>query len=110
MKNFTEKIDGRTKGSRRWHHLFSEYLSHTGTLSGRHHTADRSAAKQAATLTLLLEKMDAQNIRGEAVNPEAYSRASNSLERLFNFLGIGKEEPKPDPLQPLKKHLEEKTN
>jgi hypothetical protein len=108
MKNFPEKVDGRTKASRRWHELFSEYLAHRGPFQGRHATADRSAAKQAATLTLLLEKMDSQLIRGESVNPEAYARTCNSLERVLNFLGIGKEEPKPDPLKPLQDHLTRK--
>jgi hypothetical protein len=110
MKNFSEKVDGRTKASRRWHQLFSEYLAHRGPIQGRHTTADRSAAKSAATLSLLLEKMDAQLIRGESVNPEAYARTCNSLERLFNFLGIGKEEPKPDPLKILQDHIKEKKN
>jgi hypothetical protein len=110
MKNFSEKVDGRTKASRRWHQLFSEFLAHTGTLQGRHHIMDRAAAKRAATLTLLLEKMDAQLIRGEAVNPESYARTSSALERVLTQLGVLEEELKPDPLKALQDHIKEKKN
>ena len=106
MKDFFGQVDGRTKTSRRWNTLFSEFLAHTGTLQGRHHIMDRATAKRAASLTLLLEKMDAQLLRGESLNPEAYSRTSSALERVLTQLGIL--EPEPEPRKPTLKDLLDK--
>ncbi len=96
MKNF-EGVDGRTKPARRWHKLFSEFLAHTGTLQGRHNEMDRAAAKRAASLTLMLEKMDSQLLRGEFVNPESYSRTSSAFERVLTQLGVLEPEPEKKP-------------
>lgn len=85
--------DRRKKPFRRWHKLFSEFLSHTAKLQGRHGIMDRAAAKRAASLSLMLEDMDTKLLKGEFVNPEAYSRTSSSLERVLTQLGVLEPEP-----------------
>jgi hypothetical protein len=108
MRHFPEiESDGRKKPARRWHKLFSQFLAHTGKFQGRHAEMDRAAAKRAATLSVMLEKMDSALLRGEQINPEAYSRTSNSLERVLCQLGV-MEDPKPDPLKTLQAHIAKK--
>jgi len=80
-------VDNRTKPARRWRGLFSTYLNANKPPGGPndHH---RNAAKRAASLTLLVEKMESDLVAGRQVDAAVYTRTLNTLNRYLASLGL----------------------
>lgn len=73
-------VDGRSSSARRFRDLM---LSFGGELGGIENLTEgeRSLVRQAATITIRAEQLQAAIVRGEAVNPDELIRLSNTARR-----------------------------
>jgi hypothetical protein len=80
--------DGRGPWSRRYYDLVSLYVN--SDLGGRANVGEGQLAllKRACTLQIELEAMDGRLSLGQPVDLDLYQRASNSLRRLLESLGL----------------------
>jgi hypothetical protein len=81
-KRTIEGIDGRSAGARRFRDLMESFASDLGGLRSLNE-AERSLIKQAASVTIRAEQLQAAIVRGEAVNPDELIRLSNTSRRLL---------------------------
>lgn len=81
-KRSLEGIDGRSAGARRFRDLMESFGSDLG---GLHQLteAERALVKQAASVTIRAEQLQAAIVRGEAVDPDELTRLSNTSRRLL---------------------------
>lgn len=77
-----EGIDGRSAGARRFRDLMESYGTDLGGLQHLSE-AERALVKQAASVTIRAEQLQAAIVRGEAVNPDELIRLSNTSRRLL---------------------------
>ena len=91
-----EGIDGRSPIARRFRDLVSSFAHDLGGMV-QLSEADRALVKQAASLTVLSEQLQAAIVRGEPVDPDSLIRLTNTARR--TLAGIRrKEQPKPPAL------------
>lgn len=77
-----EGIDGRTPGARRFRDLIDSFASDLGGAQDLSE-AERALVKQAASVTIRAEQLQAAIVRGEAVDPDELIRLSNTSRRLL---------------------------
>lgn len=85
-------VNGRTALARRYRDLVEALTEELGGDLGE---SDRLQVRNAATLQLHAEDLTARMVRGEAVDPEAISRASNGATRALAALRRRKAARKP---------------
>jgi hypothetical protein len=86
-------VDGRSANARRFRDLIDAFSRDLGGMS-QLSEADRSLVRQAATLTVRSEQLQAAIVRGEPVDPDELIRLTNTARR--TLAGIRrKEQPKP---------------
>lgn len=86
-------VDLRSKQGRRWRDVYSDAMRETG---GRHETL----CKQAATLIVQRERMDAALARGEDVDVSLLIKLAGAINRTLTRLGLDAEhEPAEDGTQ-----------
>lgn len=78
--------DGRSRGSRRFRDLFKQYLQRT---RGQH----EDMCKQAASLVMQRELLDAAMVRGEHVDVLTLTRLSGAINRTLAKLNLLTGEP-----------------
>jgi hypothetical protein len=81
-KRTIEGIDGRSAGARRFRDLMESFASDLGGLRNLNE-AERSLIKQAASVTIRAEQLQAAIVRGDDVNPDELIRLSNTSRRLL---------------------------
>ena len=79
-------VDDRSRSARRFRDLYHGYLEQTG---GEHD----ELCRQAATLVLQRERLDAAVVRGEPVDPSHLVRLAGSINRTLAKLGFVAGEP-----------------
>src|SRR5687768_11729967 len=85
-------VDGRSANARRFRDLVDAFSRDLGGMS-QLTEADRSLVRQAATLTVRSEQLQAAIVRGEPVDPDELIRLTNTARR--TLAGIRrKEQPK----------------
>jgi undecaprenyl pyrophosphate synthase len=77
-----EGIDGRTPSARRFRDLIESFSCDLGGTE-RLTEAERALVKQAASVTIRAEQLQAAIVRGEAVDPDELIRLSNTSRRLL---------------------------
>src|SRR5215217_7122717 len=88
-----EGVDGRSPTARRYKDLIDEFSHGLGGAEALGE-ADRALVRQAASLTIRAEQLQAAIIRGEPVDPDELIRLTNTARR--TLAGIRpKEQPKP---------------
>jgi hypothetical protein len=84
-------IDGRSTWVRRAKEVIAEHVSDLGGVDNCS-AAERSLVRRASTLTVELERLEAKFASSENgasnLDLEVYQRATNSLRRIFEVLGI----------------------
>jgi hypothetical protein len=88
-----EGVDGRSASARRFKDLVENFSRDLGGVD-RLSEAEQSLIRQAASLTMRGEQLQAAIVRGEAVDPDELIRLSNTARRCLE--GIQRrEQPKP---------------
>jgi hypothetical protein len=88
-----EGVDGRSSGARRFKDLVENFSRDLGGID-RLSEAEQSLIRQAASLTMRGEQLQAAIVKGEPVDPDELIRLSNTARRCLE--GIQKrEQPKP---------------
>jgi hypothetical protein len=77
-----EGIDGRTPSARRFRDLIDSFASDLGGMQ-QLSEAERALVKQAASVTIRAEQLQAGIVRGDAVDPDELIRLSNTSRRLL---------------------------
>jgi hypothetical protein len=77
-----EGIDGRTPSARRFRDLIESFSCDLGGME-RLTEAERALVKQAASVTIRAEQLQAAIVRGEVVDPDELIRLSNTSRRLL---------------------------
>ena len=77
-----EGIDGRTPSARRFRDLIDSFASDLGGMQ-QLSEAERALVKQAASVTIRAEQLQAGIVRGETVDPDELIRLSNTSRRLL---------------------------
>lgn len=86
-------VDGRSAGARRFKDLIENFSRDLGGLN-RLSESEQSLIRQAASLTMRAEQLQAAIVKGEPVDPDELIRLSNTARRCLE--GIQKrEQPKP---------------
>jgi hypothetical protein len=75
-------VDGRSSTARRFRDLIAELTAEAGGAEGLS-AADRSAIRQAATIMLRAEQVQAAIVRGEAVDSDTLIRLSSEARRVL---------------------------
>ena len=78
-------VDGRTYGARRYRELSMSFADDLGG-ADKLTEAQRTLVRQAATLHIQAERVQAAVLRGEAVDEEQLTRLSNALARVLAAL------------------------
>lgn len=95
-------VDGRSTGARRFKDLIESFGRDLGGLH-RLSEAEQSLVRQAASVTMRAEQLQAAIVKGERVDPDELIRLTNTARRCLE--GIQKREtPKPS----LAEHLAKK--
>jgi len=76
-------IDGRSAWARRFRDLIDGLTADLGSVLSE---AERLQVRTAASLQLHVEQLTAQMVRGEAVDPDAITRAANGATRALSAL------------------------
>jgi hypothetical protein len=79
--------DGNSAWSRRYRDLV---IGHVNDLGGAAllSEAQKSLVRRASAIELELEQMEGKLSRGEAVDPDVFTRSASHLRRIFETLGI----------------------
>lgn len=85
-------IDGRSAQARRYRDLIEALTADLGTDLSE---AERLQIRNAASLQLHCEELTARVVRGEAVDGEAITRASNAASRALSALKVKRTARKP---------------
>jgi hypothetical protein len=85
-----EGVDGRSPTARRYRDLVESFTHDLGGMA-QLSEADRSLVRQAATLTVRSEQLQAAIVRGEPVDPDELIRLTNTTRR--TLAGIRRKEP-----------------
>ena len=80
-----EGIDGRSPAGRRYRDLVESFASDLGGLKALSE-AGRSLIRQAASVTIRAEQLQAAIVRGEAVDNDELIRLSNTSRRLLSAI------------------------
>jgi hypothetical protein len=84
-------IDGRSGWVRRAKEVIGEHISDLGGIENCS-AAERSLVRRASTLTVELERLESKFAKSEDgasnLDLEVYQRATNSLRRIFECLGL----------------------
>jgi hypothetical protein len=89
-------VDGRSTWVRRFHDLIGLHVSDLGG-DDAVSTAERSIVRRAVTLTVELERYELKFAKaGEATitDLDAYQRATNTLRRLLETVGLQRDGPR----------------
>ena len=79
-------VDLRTKPPRHWFHLFSYYLNAHKPIG--HNVSHRNAARQAATTTIAIEKLETDMLTGKTIDGAVLVRLQRRLDRYLVELGL----------------------
>jgi|GEM_PF-6712495 hypothetical protein len=79
-------VDRRTRAAKRWRDLFMAYAVESGALGQG--MARENLCRQAATMTVARERLDAATARGELVDADTLVRLGNALGRVLGALGL----------------------
>jgi hypothetical protein len=85
-KRLHEGVDGRSTSARRFRDLVNDLTAEllVGLPAGtKLSTPDRSAIRQAATIVLQAEQLQAAIVRGETVDPDVLIRLSGEARRML---------------------------
>jgi hypothetical protein len=86
-------VDGRTVGAIRFKHLLQSFSADLGGMAALSE-AERGLVRQAASLMMRAEQLQAAIARGERVDPDELIRLTNTVRR--TLAGLAKRErPKP---------------
>lgn len=97
-----EGIDGRSTGARRFKDLIENFSRDMGGIE-RLSEAEQTLVRQAASLTMRGEQLQAAIVKGEPVDPDELIRLSNTARRCLEAVQR-REQPKPS----LAEHLAKK--
>jgi hypothetical protein len=86
---FLDRVDGRSALARRFRDVLTEISGNLGG-SERLSEAERQLARQAATISIICERLEAAAMRGEAVDLDEYGQLTDRLGRCFQRLGISR--------------------
>lgn len=100
-----EGADGRTRDGRRYRDLIASFAADLGLPFAELSEGERTLVKQAAVVAMHVERLSAAMIRGEEVDGESLTRASNNAARLVAALRVKSKSRKPDPSNALRDYL-----
>ena len=89
--------DGNSAWSRRYRDLIAGHVSDLGG-SDVLSEAQKSLVRRVATIELELEQMDGKLSMGDEIDLDAYGRATNTLRRTLETLGIDRQQKDVTPL------------
>lgn len=89
-------IDGRSAEARRFRDLHRAFIAEAGG-EAVVSEAERSLCRQAAALTLRSERLQAQIVRGEAVDDEQIVRLANAASRALSAIRRRRGKPRAAP-------------
>jgi hypothetical protein len=87
------KVDGRTKEAALMRRIRGELTAHVGTPTA----TQRQLIERAATISLMLTRLDTDLAAGVPIDEERYLAWSNSLSRIMARLGPPAPPPVPSP-------------
>ena len=87
-------LDGRTREARSWREVYGEVRKALGDKATPDH---ERLIRRAATLTVLLERLEGQACNDEALDPISYVRVTREWRVLMDRLGVLPEAVRPKP-------------
>jgi hypothetical protein len=81
------EADGRSAWSRRYKNLVEAHVSDLGGVDGLSE-AKKQLIRRAATIEAELERQEGALATGESIDLDAFGRASNSLRRILESIGL----------------------